>query len=149
MSIVHHPSSIIHHPSSIIHHQSSIINHQSSIINHRSIINHYLSSLERPTDGPTNTNYDNNTQTTDRHSCRGLPFGDDLINGLEFLNPGLLVYYNCILFLYNLIYSAQEVEPAPWRLLHVALSVPRALRRPGGGDGQEGRGGGRAQEGED
>ena len=48
------------------------INHQSSII--------HQSSSEQPTDGPTDTNYDhNNRQQTDRHSCRGLPFGDGLI----------------------------------------------------------------------
>ena len=52
----------------------SSINHQ-SIINQSSII---LGVTDRRTQTMTTTD-NNNRQTTDRHSCRGLPFGDGLI----------------------------------------------------------------------
>ena len=112
-SIIHHPSSIIHHPSSIIHHPSSIIHHPSSIIHHpSSFIHHPSSIIHHPMRGrglvmwsegqweaskkymvtPGHTD----RQTTDGHSCRGLPFGDGLITPQSSYTQEIKVYQHWI-----------------------------------------------------
>ena len=83
----HHPSSIINNPSSIIHHQSSIISHLIDCLPRAKLDQPVIPNLKLSTQHHQHYHqhhhYRHHTSCIihqrDKHSSRGLPFGDGLM----------------------------------------------------------------------